>query len=258
MSILHKMIRSFENYTLPPGHIFAIRNPEETLYEFIDRNRDGVNIRRVQPPHLCEALSSEEFDDLVKRGLVDPHIGSSAPMRGDRRHAGQRRGDLPPEDREAVDFYFELCRRVDAKYNARELRLTDASLRENLPAIAADLMFGGGAGKRLSTGGPARRGSKKTAPSSDHKILARKRHAVFHLPSASTIRSYIRRLKAKDWDPLEIQDLRKGRRRQVGSRYDSSVWGIMGPWVNAYMCASKPSKALLYKLMVGSLAVESA
>jgi len=88
MSILHKMIRSAEIYTLPPGHVFAIRNPEETLYEFLDRNRDWVTLRRVEPPHLCEKLSSADFDDLVKRGLVDPRIRSSAPVCGDHARRG--------------------------------------------------------------------------------------------------------------------------------------------------------------------------
>ena len=254
MSILHKMIRSAEFYTLPPGHIFAIRHPEERLYEFVSRNHDGVTLRRAEPPHLCEELSSADFDDLVKRGLVDPRMDASALTHGHHRpYAGVRLGDLTSDDREAVEFYFELCRRVYDKYRAHELQLTDASLKENLPKIAGELMYRGEAGSRLSKGGPARRGSKKTAPSSEQKILARKRHAVFHLPSPSTIRSYIRRLEDSSWDPVKIRDLRKGRRRQVGSRYDTSAWDIMGPWVKAYMCKSKPSKALLYKLMQGSL-----
>ena len=249
------------NYALPVGHVFAITEPEERLYEFVSRIRDVVTIRPLAPPHFEQIFSGREFDDLVAAGKIDPRYEDNKPsMRAARtRHHGACL-DVPQAEREVLDFHWRLCRRIHDMHVAGEIRLTDEALYPAIIQVASALAYGGQAAaeEMLKGNTSRRRGSKKALPAAgERRIRARKARMVFDLPSPSTVRAYIRRLVDTDWDMRELRDRRKGRSGVHAARLTTAKsYQIMQPWVMAYLDRSRPAAAMLHKLMIGSTRIE--
>lgn len=251
-------------YAFPAGHIFAILAPEPELYEFVSRTRDLVIIRAQKPPCLEQSLTRREFDDLVERQKVDPRYDDNDRCRREMRtrNHGAACLDIPQEEREALDFFWKLCRRIHDMNVAGEISLADKALRPVIMRLAFDLSYGRSAasGETPQARIGRRRGSKKEdfpASSSERRIRARKEKVIFGCPSPSTVRDYIRRLVDADWDIRALRDRRKGRCGNRASRLPTAMsYRIMQPWVLAYLDRSRPTVALLYKLMIGSARAE--
>lgn len=252
------------SYAFPEGHVFAILEPERELYEFVSRKQDVVIIRPQKPPCLEQALSGREFDDLVERQKIDPRYDDNDRRRREMRtrNHGAACLDVPQDEREALDFFWKLCRRIHDMNVAGEISLTDKALRPVIMHLAFDLACGGSAASEEAPQARIgrKRGSRKEAfPASgaERRIRARKEKVIFDFPSPSTVRDYIRRLVDADWDIRALRDRRKGRCGHRASRLPTAMsYRIMQPWVLAYLDRSRPTAALLYKLMIGSARAE--
>lgn len=105
--------------------------------------------------------------------------------------------------------------------------------------------------------GPARPRQASTGGSSDRKINARKSQVSRKAPSPSTVRGWIRVLEQHEWDILALRDHRKGRAGYRAPKItDPHSFALMTKWVQAYLDRSRPSVAMLYKLMTGSVMLE--
>lgn len=254
--------RTRGNYGFPVGHVFAITDLEERLYRFVSRIRDVVTIRPVAPPHLDQIISGREFDDLVATGKIDPRYEDNKPsMRAARiRHRGACL-DVPEEERNVLDFHWKLCRRIHDMHAAGEISMTDEAMRPAIAQVVAALTFGEEAAAEETSNWNVgrRRGSKKALPAArERRLKARKARVVFEPPSPSTVRAYIRRLVDGEWDIRELRDRRKGRSGFHAPRLATAQsYQIMQRWVMAYLDRSRPTAALLHKLMIGSARTEN-
>lgn len=254
--------RTRGNYAFPIGHVFAITNPEERLYQFVSRSRDVVTIRPVAPPHLDQIISGREFDDLVAAGKIDPRDEDNNPsMRAARIRHHAACLDLPEAEHKVLSFHWRLCRRIHDMHAAGEISMTDEALRPAISQVAAALTFGEHAvAEEISKGNVGRRrGSMKTMPAArERRLKARKAMMVFEAPSPSTVRAYIRRLVDGEWDIRELRDRRKGRSGFHAPRLATAQsYQIMQRWVMAYLDRSRPTAAMLHKLMIGSCRIEN-
>lgn len=95
--------------------------------------------------------------------------------------------------------------------------------------------------------------------SNSREIRARKTVETYARPAPSTVRRWLRALDQHDWDMLALRDHRKGRAGYRAPKVtDPAAVAVMSSWVRAYLDRSRPSMALLYRLMVGSTSLDEA
>src|SRR5690606_19152174 len=154
--------------------------------------------------------------------------------------------DLPDAERDQLEFNWKLCRHVVQMYHDGKTSLTDKALRKTIAKAFMKLEHGIDLDADDACPAPGER-----------KIKARKHRQRAELVSPATLRHWIRKLEEHEWDILALRDHRKGR---VGCRApkitDPHAVALMSRWVQAYLDLSRPSVSTLYKLMVGSIALE--
>lgn len=253
-------------FGFPPGHVFAVSDPHEVLYECLGYNAVLLEARPVASPALNQVFTQAEFRQLVKDQKVDPRIGTSTDAK---RHIAARNTDieygrdLPDDEREALLYYTRLARLIQDKYEAKLTSKTDDALRVAIAKAESELHFGVAAddptpGKSTGHGrGTKGRGRNKAKPKLDagvRRISARKSKVIHETPSPTTVRDWIRLLIEHDWDELAIRDHRKGRCGNRAPRITEPLsLSIMAGWVRAYIDRNRPTMAVLHKLMIGAV-----
>lgn len=248
-------------YGFEPGHVFAIREGfDEVLYKHISHDRHVLTASPLAHPELEQIFPQDEFRQLVKDGKVDPRVQQNKPSRQKllaRLPDIKFARDLPDEERDELSFYWQLCRHIVQMRDDRKTSLTDKALKKAIAKTVIKLQHGVDLDEDDSRprGGPSR--SKAPAAASERQIRARKWAWKGEFPSPSTVRGWIRVLEQHEWDVLALRDHRKGR---VGCRApkitDPHSVALMAKWVQAYLDRSRPSAAMLYKLMAGSVTLE--
>jgi putative transposase len=246
-------------YGFEPGHVFAIREGfDEFLYKHISHDRHVLTASPLANPELRQVFPQDELRELVLAGKLDPRIEENKETRQKlfaRSPDIKSLRDLHDDERDELAFYWQLCRHVVQMYDDGKTSLTDKALKQAIGKVMANLVYGVGESADESSG---RRASKKAEIGGpERKINARKAQVSRKAPSPSTLRSWIRVLEQHEWDILALRDHRKGR---VGHRMpkitDPHSVALMAKWVQAYLDRSRPSVAMLYKLMEGSIQLE--
>jgi hypothetical protein len=246
-------------YGFEPGHVFAIREGfDEVLYKHISHDRHVLTASPLANPELRQVFPQDELRELVQAGKLDPRLEQNRESRQKllaRSPDIKSLRDLHDDERDELAFYWQLCRHVVQMYDDGKTSLTDKALKQAIGKVMANLVYGVGDSADESSG---RRASKKAEIGGlERKINARKAQVSRKAPSPSTLRSWIRVLEQHEWDILALRDHRKGR---VGHRMpkitDPHSVALMAKWVQAYLDRSRPSVAMLYKLMAGYIQLE--
>lgn len=250
-------------YGFALGHVFAIRDPDEVLYEHLGHDDRIMEARPIATPALRQVFTRAQFGELVAAGKVDPRVAQNSVAR--RRIAALNPDiasarDLPEDEREPLVFYARLCRRIEEMYDAGETSKTDVALRRAIRRAMAELYLGADENDDREiaerTKGSKSRGRKTmrfAAVPAVRKLKARKTLSSFDVPSPSTVREWISKLREHDWDELAIRDGRKGRAGNRSPKLDHPLSiSIMSGWVRAYLDRSRPTVSTLYKLMKGT------
>lgn len=237
-------------YGFEPGHVFAIREGfDEVLYKHISHDRYVLTASPLANPQLSQVFPQEDIREFVKTGKLDPRIEQNKESRQKllaRSPDIKSVRDLPDDDQNKLAFYWQLCRHVVQMYEDGKTSLTDKALRKVIPKVMLKLDYGVDLDEDDSR-----------PRSGERKIRARKSSPRQDPVSPSTVRGWIRKLEQHEWDILALRDHRQGR---VGCRApkitDPHSVALMSKWVQAYLDRSRPSAAMLYKLMVGSVTLE--
>lgn len=243
-------------YGFDPGHVFAIHDLDEVLYEHISHDRHVLKAKPVANPKMPQVFTQDEFRALVKAGKVDPRIEQSSVARQTllaRNPDITSARDLANEEWAELSFYWKLCRHVVQMKDDGGTSLTDKALMRAIPKVMGQLVYGSDIS---DDGQPTRRKPAAKEPS-ERKISARKAESSYKKPAPSTVRKWIRVLVEHDWDILALRDHRKGRAGfHVPKITDPHSVALMAKWVQAYLDRCRPSAATLYKLMTGSTTFE--
>ncbi|MEO3998876.1 Mu transposase C-terminal domain-containing protein [Mesorhizobium sp. CAU 1732] len=249
-------------YGFEPGHVFAIKERfDEVLYKHISHDRHVLTASPLANPELRQVFSQDDLRELVGDGKLDPRIEQNRESRQKllaRSPDIKSARDLPDDDREELAFYWQLCRHVVQMYDDGNTSLTDKALKGAIGKVMATLVYGVEEEDVVgSVRGKERARLKQQGGAAERTIRARKVQMSRDAPSPSTLRSWIRVLEQHEWDILALRDHRKGR---VGHRLpkitDPHSVALMAKWVQAYLDRSRPSAAILFKLMVGSMTLE--
>lgn len=246
-------------YGFEPGHVFAIQDVDEVLYKHIGHDRHVLTASPLANPNLRQVFTQDAFGELVDAGKVDPRMEQNSEARQTllaRVPDIKSARDLPDEEREELGFLWLVCRQIVQMYNDGLTSLTDKALTNAIAKVMAKLVYGVEEEAVVDRRGRTGKGKVPASPR-DHKINARKSSIKRNAPRPSTVRKWIRDLIENDWDLLALRDHRKGR---VGYRApkitDPQSVSLMAKWVQAYLDRSRPTAAILYKLMIGSVTLE--
>ena len=237
-----------------PGHVFAVNDGGEVLYEHVAHDALILQARPVDRPAMTQVFTQEEFRELIDAGKVDPRVSENQVPRHRLRALNPDIScarDLDEDEKAEADFYWKLCRRIWQMYEDREISRTDHDLRPAIRRVMGELAFGYEAGS--DDGQSRRRGRVRPRQDEPREIRARKTVSMRDVPAPSTVRRWLNRLRDHDWNLLALRDRRKGRSSGSAPRaLDPEAVEVMDAWVRAYLDRSRPSMALLYRLMVGS------
>ncbi|NGO51059.1 Mu transposase C-terminal domain-containing protein [Allomesorhizobium camelthorni] len=246
-------------YGFGPGHVFAIRDLDDLLYEYVSHDRHVLTAKPVSNPELPQVFTQEEFRALVDAGKVDPRIEQNSVSRQTllaRNPDIKSIRDLADAEQDELSFYWQLCRHVVQMYDDGATSLTDKALQKAIAKIMGKLVFGADSSEDEQPRRKPGKGKAAKEPG-ERKIKARKRVANYEIPAPSTLRKWIRVLVEHDWDILALRDHRKGRvGYHVPKVTDPHSVALMAKWVQQYLDRSRPSAATLYKLMTGSVRLE--
>lgn len=245
-------------YGFAPSHVFAINDPDEVLYEYVSHDQYSIKAKPVANPALPQVFTQDEFRDLVKSGKVDPRHRENSDANKPRLRAASQLmsvNDLSKDEREQLQFYWDLCNRVERMCENGEASRSEGPLRKAIGTALAQMLIGG-ASLVPTRSRPGKRPQHQLPD--ERKIRARKSApASFEAPSPSTVKGWLRTLNENDWDILALRDRRRERTDARSPRNsDPKATSLMMRWVREYLDRSRPSMATLYKLMVGSLTLE--
>lgn len=253
-------------YGFAPGHVFAIIDPDEVLYEYLGHDDCMLEARPLASPSLKQVFTQDEIRVLVQAGKLDTRIHQNGDAR--RRIAAlnpdiESARDLPDEEMACLISYAQVARIIHDKHAAGETSLTDAALSVLIPRVMDAITHGTGEDLASSSGSGGEatvgRGGKKSRRQGVDEvrtIKARQPVIGYHRVGPSTMRGYIRKLVEHDWDPLAIRDHRKGRCGNRGLQLEALSQSIMSDWTRQYLDKNRPTMAVLYKLMKGSTTAE--
>lgn len=249
------------NYGFDAGHVYAVLyGTDWVLYKHIKHDKHILTASPLANPDLLQHFNQSEFDELVKEKRVDPRIEDNKESRQRvlaRSPDVKSMRDLTTDEQEQLTNYWLLCRHIVQMRDDGKTSLTDRALKMSIRKVMAMLVFGVDADADVASSGSKRTRGKPQDGSGERKIEARKAKTFQSMPSPSTVRNWIRALEQNEWDILALRDHRKGR---VGFRApkitDPHSVALMAKWVQVYLDRTRPSAAMVYKLMVGSVALE--